>query len=205
MRRLFVTLALILVIALLWLTVVWVPAGGALHTWHAPSGTLNVPDRGVAFLPRWSHQRRPGSKLEVVVPSASREGADVGVTVAWDPAPGVYRLSATGDVATGLKDRTAGPIGTTLQAVPLRCFVPETAGDQDREDCPQNLDQTLAREIASIIDTEAASLAVTLAPDPGRGTRTPAGDSRRRLRRPQSASAGARPRRSGLGLRRALG
>ncbi len=166
MRKLFVTLALISGVALLWLTVAWVPSGGSLHAWDPSSGTLKVLDGGVAFLPRWSYQRRLGSRLEATVASPSSDGASVGVTVGWDPAPGSYRLSATEELTTGLGDRAAGPIEAALRAVALRCLVPETIQSQAGEDCPPDLARLLAGKIASAIGAEAASLEVTLAPDP---------------------------------------
>ncbi|MCP3957268.1 MAG: hypothetical protein GY719_05395 [bacterium] len=168
MRRLFVMLGLILVIVLLWLTVAWVPTDGSLHAWNGSSGTLKVPDRGMAFLPRWSYRRLAGSRLAASVAASSSDGASVGVSVGWDPAPGTYRLSATEDLVTGLGDRAATPIVAVIQEVPLRCLVPETLADTTvgEEECPPDLVPTLAGQIASVIGAEAASLEVTLAPDP---------------------------------------
>ncbi len=173
MRKLFITLALISGVAVLWLTVAWVPAGGALHVWDAESGTLTVPDRGVAFLPRWSGKRQAASRLEAVVSSAMREGASVSVTVGWQPAPGVYRLSATEELATGLGDRAAGPVDASLGALPLRCLMPhdeipeaDEAIAEDQEDCPPDLPRKLTGEIAGVIGAQADNLEVTLAPDP---------------------------------------
>ncbi len=168
MRTAAILLALVLAVVLLWLMLAWVPADGSLHAWDASSGTLTVPAKGVAFVPRWSHRRQPGSRIEARVAVASSEGAPVAVTLGWEPAPGVYRLSATESVATGFEDRATGPIESVLRAVALRCLVPDAmpAGD-DPAECPPYLEQTLAREAAAALGAEAASIEVTLAPDTG--------------------------------------
>ncbi len=178
MRAAAVTLALILVGVVLWLTLAWVPADGSMHAWDASSGTLTVPGKGMSLLPRWSYRRQAGSRLEARVAAASREGASVGVTLRWHPAPGVYRLSATDEVTTGLRDRATGPVSAMLRTVALHCLVPEVSPVPETipaegggagaaaAACLADIEQVLAGEVATAIGAEAASIEVTLAPDP---------------------------------------
>ncbi len=167
MRAAAVTLALILIGIVLWLTLVWVPAAGSIHAWNASSGTLTVPAKGFSLLPRWRYRRQAGSRLEARVAAASREGTPVGVTLRWEPAPGVFRLSATDDVTTGLRDRATGPVGAMLRTVALHCLVPEASlVSTNGDECPADLEQALAGEVATTVGAEATDVEVTLAPDP---------------------------------------
>ncbi len=166
MRKLLIALAAVLVIALLWLTVAWVPADGAVRVWDAASGTLTVAGKGVALLPRWSGERQAGGQLEATVAAAAREGEPVGVTVGWEPAPGVYRLAAAEEATAGLGQR-AQVAGDALREVPLRCLVPETIEPPEGDECPPALERTLAGEVAAALGAETAAVEVTLSPDPG--------------------------------------
>ncbi len=172
MRAATIIISLLLLGLVLWQVLAWVPADGALHAWQASSGTLTVPGKGMSLLPRWSHRRQAGSRLEARVAAASREGAPVGVTLSWQPAPGVFRLSATDDLSTGLRDRASGPVSAMLRTVALHCLVSEArlvadkiAAEHAAGDCPADLERALAGEVATAIGAATASFEVTLEPD----------------------------------------
>ena len=77
MRALFITSILVLAGAVLGSVLVWVPEDGSLLVWQASTGTLTVPEKGLSFLPRWSHRRQASSqesRLEVAIVSAASEG-----------------------------------------------------------------------------------------------------------------------------------
>ena len=166
MRKVLIALVSVALITLLWLTVAWVSADGSVRVWDSTAGTLTVPGQGLALLPRWSGQRQAGGRLEATVTAASREGSPVSVTVGWEPAPGVYQLTKTGEAASGLGDKAKAPVEAALGEVPLRCLVPETIQPAEEETCPAEVAPALAGEVAAALEAEAATVEVTLAPDP---------------------------------------
>ncbi len=168
MRAAVAALLLLLVASILWLLFAWVPADGALHAWESSGGTLAVPRKGISFLPRWSYERAPASRLRTEIQATSKEGATIAIELDWDPAPGVYRLSSGEDVRSGFRDRVADAVRAALERVSFACFVPEVIQHESGSlaHCPPNLARLFSGAVASAIGTDAGRLGVTFVPEP---------------------------------------
>ena len=63
-----------LVAGMLWATLTWVSADGALQVWTGDTGFLRVLARGVAVVPRWSGERSGAQAIVTEVRATTSDG-----------------------------------------------------------------------------------------------------------------------------------
>ncbi|MBZ0113134.1 MAG: alkaline phosphatase family protein, partial [Thermoanaerobaculia bacterium] len=146
---------------LAWGTLAWVPREGALYGWNTETGTLRVPEAGVAWLPRWSSRRLAGGPLSERLRAGSREGVKVDVGVSWNPQPGTYQLSPADLPAAALVASLESTVRRALSQVPLSCLVPGVADDA----CAGDPQTEVVKALVERLNVTATSLVVTLEPD----------------------------------------
>ncbi len=152
-----------LVAGLLWATVTWVPADGAVQVWVADTGYLRVPARGFAVSPRWSGIRSDARVLTTEVAATTRDGAQVTVTATLEPPVGVWRLQPAPSAHEGLRLSVADPVRERLAELPLRCIVEK--GKRSAE-CPSDPGLDLRRELAMRLALPEGALELRLSPEP---------------------------------------
>ena len=149
--------------AALWVTCAWVSADGALLGWSASDGTLLVPARGPAWMPRWRFQRVAGGKIGGTLDGASREGVRIGVSLAVRPAVGRWRLAPAATPREGLLAAAREPMRKYLATIPLGCFVPGAAPAE----CPQDPTAGLRAAVGEAVSVPLGDISVKLEPDAG--------------------------------------
>ena len=152
-----------LVVGLLWTTVTWVPADGAMLVWVADAGFLRVPARGLTVLPRWSGIRSDAKVLRTEVRATTRDGARVTVAISLEPPVGVWRLQPAPSAREGLRSSVADPVRRRLGELPLRCV---GGGDARPAECPSDPALDLRRVVAMALAVPEGSLELRLAPEP---------------------------------------
>jgi tetratricopeptide (TPR) repeat protein len=164
--------ALVVVLALLWLTLAWVPADGELFGWRETTGELSVPDRGLALLPRWAWKRFPAGTLEGTVPVTSRDGLAAHVRLRWRPLGGVYQLHPAADPASGFEARVAPATQRSVERMGLACLAPAASLEIEAADrCPADAGVQIATAVAQALGSSADRLRVAfeVPPDSLRG------------------------------------
>jgi len=162
MRRIVLALSVLVAIGLLaWATLVWIPTDGGVVGWDA-GGTLRVPKRGPALLPRWGSARLPGGALEARVTGASREGVRVEATVRVTPAVGTWRLAAAATPAEGLARSLDDEVRRATALAPLGCL---TGVEADTGGCAAAR-VSIAARAAELLGATTGAVAVELTPDP---------------------------------------
>ena len=112
-----------LVFGVVWATVAWVPADGGLWVWSASSGTLRVPEGGLAVIPRWSGKRLEKGLLAAEVRATTVDGAKVGVTVELQPPVGVWRLQPAETPHIGLRTSVADTVRVRPWCPMQKCVI----------------------------------------------------------------------------------
>lgn len=148
MRRLIPGLLIISCVVLgLWLTLAWVPTGGSVHAWHKGTGTLVVPARGVALLPRWGYQKFQAGRLKTELSVTSLEGAGIAVKVDFTPNEGRYALDPAAEPAAGFSGVARAVVQSACASVSIECLRQE----QPVDGCPADLNRDLVHALASKI------------------------------------------------------
>jgi len=147
--------------AALWITCAWVPADGALLGWSSTDGTLLVPSRGPAWIPRWRYHRVDGGEIGGTLDGASREGVRVSVSLGVRPAVGRWRLAPAATPREGLLAAAREPARAYLATVPLGCLVPGVAA----KECPQDPTAGLRAAVGEVVSVPLGDISVKLAPD----------------------------------------
>ena len=156
--------AAVLTLGLLWVTVIWVPADGAVSVWQAGTGFLRVPSRGLALAPRWSGERVEAAALVAEVRATTSDGAKVGVSVSLRPPVGVWRLQPAETAREGFRRSVADPVRDRISELPLRCVA---QGPVVRTtECPSDPALDLRREVAMTMALPEGAIEVKLAPEP---------------------------------------
>ncbi len=159
-------LLLLIVVAVaagVWTTTAWVGADGALLGWSAGDGTLVVPAKGVAWLPRWRYRRLEAREVSGTVDGASREGVRVAARVSLVPPPGRWQLAAAADPSAGLMAAAVGPVKSSLASFPLGCLIPGAGA----AGCPPDPRVVVRNALAEALELPPGRLTVTLQPDGG--------------------------------------
>jgi predicted AlkP superfamily pyrophosphatase or phosphodiesterase len=155
--------AILLTIGLMWATVSWVSADGALQVWTAETGFLRVPARGLAVVPRWSGERSGARTLVAEVRATTSDGAKVDVTVTLRPPVGLWRLQPAKTAREGFRRGVADPVRDRLGELPLRCVVQRSVRSAD---CPTDPALDLRRVVAMDLGFPEGAVEVVLEPEP---------------------------------------
>ena len=150
-------------IGLLWGTVSWVSADGALQVWTAETCFLRVPARGLAIVPRWSGVRSGARTLVAEVRTTTNDGAKVDVTVSLHPPVGMWRLQPAKTAREGFRRGVADPVRNRVAEMPLWCMV---QGATRSVECPSDPALDLRRVVAMDLGFPEGAVEVVLEPEP---------------------------------------
>jgi hypothetical protein len=153
---------LALFIALLWAVVIWVPADGTVQVWNGDNGTLRVPARGPAFIPRWSGSRLDSTARIAEIRTTTSDGARIGVTVTLEPPIGVWQLQKATTPEEGLRRAVADRARQFVGEVPLACLA---AGAPPAVNCPADPPADLSRELALELGVPEGAMRIALEPE----------------------------------------
>ena len=163
-RRGFVVLAVFAVLlgALLWAALAWVPTDGARWLWSAGTGNLRVAGRGLAVMPRWSGSRLGAGALSIDVRAATSDGVAADVTIAVSPPVGDLRLAPAATPAEGLRLAVAEPVQRQLAGMSLACLESPGVGG-----CPADPTAQVRTWVSATLRTPEDAIDIRIEPDSG--------------------------------------